>query len=237
MIKATKSSQPLFQTVEVEKDKAGGFSIRLNDNLLTTPARAPFILPTSSLATLIQQEWVAQTNPVDHDALFYNQLCNAAIDVVRSDNPDFLYEIAKYALTDTACFHCDQPEDLKIQQQEKLSPFIENAAQKFGIPFAITYSLESPISEDNLKSLYAYLNQKDPFRLAGLQAACHLSKSFILAVALMEGEQSADDVFELSHLEELYSQQKWGEDAQEKALLDERKDRLKQLEVFFKALD
>jgi|GEM_PF-2510205 len=62
----------------VEED--GGFSVRLDDKPLKTPAKAAFTVPSQGLAQAIADEWSALDDKIDPTRLPFTKLCNAAID-------------------------------------------------------------------------------------------------------------------------------------------------------------
>ena len=78
---------------------------------------------------------------------------------------------------------------------------------------------------------------EDAFALTGLIAAAALFGSAILAFALRRGELTAEAAFELSRLDEIFQEERWGVDAEAAARADAVAKEAVSLGQWFRSLD
>jgi chaperone required for assembly of F1-ATPase len=76
----------------------------------------------------------------------------------------------------------------------------------------------------------------DDFALTALSQATGLSGSMLIGFALLQGELSAQQAFEAAALDELWSLERWGEDAEARARLDRMCAEFDALAAFIAAL-
>ena len=70
----------------------------------------------------------------------------------------------------------------------------------------------------------------DDFALTGLLYGCGLFGSAVLAMAVVEGELTATDAFEVARIDEAWQAQQWGEDDEAKAVTALRRVEARALE-------
>ena len=99
-------------------EEGGGWSIRLDERPVKTPARVPLSLPTEALAKAIGEEWSCVEGEIDPRAMPLTGFANAAIDRVAADREAFAKGLAKYAEADLACYRAEGPRGLVSRQEE-----------------------------------------------------------------------------------------------------------------------
>ena len=118
----------------VEQD--GGWAVELDARPVRTPARAPLILPTESLANAVAEEWRSVGEEIDPRAMPLTGLANAAIDRVAPERQAFADGLARYAEADLACYRSEWPPDLVERQAAGWDKLLSWARRRFDVDFA-----------------------------------------------------------------------------------------------------
>jgi len=184
--------------------------IRLDGRVVRTPARAELVVPTHALAEAIAEEWRAQGEEVDPRAMPLTGLANAAIDRIT---PEFAADLARYGETDLLCYRADGPDALIALQAAAWDPLLDWARGRYDIHFElVTGIMHRPQPAATVARLAEAVTSCDAFTLAGLQPLVTISGSLVTALALLEGVIDAEDAFDVTHLDELWQAEQWGED-------------------------
>ena len=187
--------------------------IRLDGRVVRTPARAELKLPTAALAEAVAEEWRAQEKDVDPRTMPFTGFANAAIDRVAPDPATFARGIAEYGETDLLCYRADEPPPLVERQSAQWDPLLDWARTRYDIHFEIvTGIMHRAQPEATVARLGEAVAAFDAFRLAALQPLVTISGSLVTTLALAEGLIGAEDAFAISHLDELWQAEQWGED-------------------------
>lgn len=207
-----------WKTVAV--NDSGG--IELDGRPVRTPARALLTLPTAALAEAVAEEWRGQGEEVDPRTMPLTGLANAAIDRVT---PEFVAGLAHYGETDLLCYRADGPDALVARQADAWDPLLDWARRRFDIHFElVTGIIHRPQPAKTVARLGEAVAACDAFCLAALQPLVTISGSLVTALALLEGEIEAQAAFAVTHLDELWQAEQWGED---ELALDAREARRK----------
>ncbi|UAK26001.1 ATP12 family chaperone protein [Sphingomonas nostoxanthinifaciens] len=189
-------------------------AILLDGRPVRTPARAPLVLPTTMLAEAVAAEWRAQGETIDPRAMPLTGLANAAIDRVAPDPAAFARPLAAYGETDLLCYRADAPDDLVATQAEAWDPLLAWARRRYDVDFVVTVGIVHVAQPpETVLRLAAALGTCDAFALAALSPLVTIGGSLVAALALTEGAIAADAAFDLTHLDELWQVEHWGEDA------------------------
>ena len=209
--------------VDVEQE-GEGWSIKLDDRAVRTPARALLVVPTKPLADAIAAEWNAVEDEIDPRAMPCTGLANAAIDRVAPDRPGFAAGLARYAESDLACYRSEWPPDLVERQAKCWDILLGWARRRYDVDFATTSGLmhvaQPPATVERLAHAVAAL---DEFRLAGLSPLVTIGGSLIAGLALLEGAISAEEAWAAVSVDERWQFEQWGSDAEAERALEARR--------------
>ncbi|WP_420142757.1 ATP12 family chaperone protein [Sphingomonas sp.] len=188
-------------------------AILLDGRAVRTPDRRPLSLPTQALARAVAEEWSAQVETIDPRAMPLAGLANAAIDKVAPDPAAFARPLAAYAQTDLLCYRADTPEVLAARQAAAWDPVLAWARRRYDVDFAVTAGIvHAPQPDATVVRLSHALAVLDPFRLTAMSPLVTIGGSLVVALAVMEGELAPDAAFEITHLDEIWQAERWGED-------------------------
>ncbi|TDL27571.1 ATP12-domain-containing protein [Rickenella mellea] len=213
--RAEASLTRFWKEVGIERTK-NGFSITLDKRPLKTPSGNLLIVPTEKklLATLIANEWENQRKVLKPHALPITSLTSRAIDGLTDEGvrDDVHSELLKYFDTDTICFHNDEPPVLAQLQENSWSPVLSWTREEFDVEVLVFRSLlnsgQPAATKEALKNV---LESFDEWQIAGMERATYVTKSFIIALALVKGRLSVEDAAQAAHVEVNSQIKRWGE--------------------------
>ena len=188
-------------------------AILLDGRPVRTPARASLILPTAALAEAVAGEWRMQGEEIDPRTMPLTGLSNAAIDRVAPDPAAFARPLADYAESDLLCYRAEAPAELIARQAEAWDPLLDWARTRFDIAFVVTSGIvHAPQPPATVARLSEALLARDAFALAAMSPLVTIGGSLVTALALAEDAIDADRAFDVTHLDELWQAERWGED-------------------------
>lgn len=202
----------------------GGYRISLDGRLVSTPAKAPLLLPTKSLADAVASEWAAQEGKIDPRQMPFSCSANSAIDRVMPQFDEVASLIAAYGGSDLLCYRAPHPQELKHRQSEAWDPLLGWAHQTFGVRLAVTEGI-APVSqaEADLTKLATRVQGFSAFELVAVHDLVALSGSLILGLAAAAGYASADYLWSLSRIDEDWQTEQWGEDEEATQTADRKR--------------
>jgi chaperone required for assembly of F1-ATPase len=188
-----------------------GFQLEREGNILLTPAKNPFIIPTRALAEAIANEWAPIKRVPRPEQIPLTQYINTALDIVAKDRAKTQSEAASYLPTDLLVIRTTDPVELSEQQAKLWQPWLDWAAKTHGIHLKPAYNLvpDAPAPE-SLATLERALSELDIFHLTAVSVGAGLFGSIILALAVGQGELAANTALQLALLEESHQTAKWG---------------------------
>lgn len=190
-----------------------GFEVHLDGRPVRTPAKRRLALPGEGLAQAISREWSDQGEDLDTHGMRLTRLANGAIDRIADCRDPVVSEIAGYAETDLVCYRAAEPEALRRRQETGWTPLVDWIERRHEIVLTVTTELlPSPQPAESLAKVRKIVEDRNDFRLAGLQLAVAASGSIVIALALAEGEIDASRAWELSLVDETWQIENWGED-------------------------
>lgn len=208
-------------TVEWEE---GGWSIRLDERPVRTPARAALVVPTQALAEGVADEWRDVSGEIDPRAMPLTGLANAAIDRVAPAREAFAAGLAKYADADLACYRAEGPRALTALQEQEWDKLLGWARRRYDVDFACTSGLlhvaQPAATIERLGHAVATL---DPFHLAGLSPLVTIGGSLVAALAVLEKAMRAERAWDAVSVDERWQLEQWGADADAEAALESRR--------------
>lgn len=226
-----------YQTASVAETEAG-FGVRLDARQLRTPGGAVFVSPTRALAEAVAEEWAAQDALLVPASMPVTQLAFAAIDGASRGRDERINYVVAYGETDLCCHRAEAPAALATRQAETWDPLVNWGAQALGADLPVVTGVIA--AEPKLEALAALCSAAvalDDFRLTALAQATGVAGSVLIAFALLRGRLDATAAFEAAALDDLWSQARWGEDAEAQARLLRVRKELEALERFIGALE
>lgn len=154
-----------------------------------------------------------------------------AVSEIKQHRHQVIGRLLDFAKTDLLFFWGEKRE-LFLLQQEKWLPVLDWASAELGIGLKKTETLDVPDNSAMQNPFIGVLSSMSDKELACFYAAALNMRSVLLAWALVKGRINADEAYNLSYLEELWQNQKWGVDAEADCRRKERHAELTAIESF-----
>lgn len=226
-----------YKTVEVEPEE-GGFAVRLDGRAVRTPKGGRLVLPTRGLAELVAEEWRAQGDVLEIAGMHATRLANTAIEQIPRAREETADSVASYAASDLLCYFAEEPAALVERQRRHWEPVLQRIEAEAKLSFLRAAGIvHQPQPDETLAEVRAIALGLDDFRLAGLAFGAALFGSAILGVALSRGWVGGQQAFELSRLDEIWQEEKWGVDEEAAERAERLRGEALMLERWFRALD
>ncbi len=226
-----------FYTVVTTQPDEGGWSIRLDDRPIKTPAKATLALPTEALAQAVMAEWDAQDERIDMASMTLTKLANVALDRTPDTRAAMADELAKYAETDVVCYHAEAPSPLRERQYASWQPWREWAGKTHDI---VLVSVDGIVAvaqpQASLDAVRAHAIGLDDFRLTALLWGCSLLGSAVLAIAVEQAALDASEALTLASIDEDWQIETWGHDEEAASFRAVREKEAVALGLWFAAL-
>ena len=236
MADAAEPPRRFYKSVHVVEGE-GGFSIRLDERGLRTPARSVLVMPTQALARLLAAEWEAQGERIAMASMPATRLAFTAADRVRAARAEVCAEIARYGGSDVLCYFAEAPRRLEERQIQAWVPLLEWADEALGLHLVRTVGIAHVTQpRETLERVAALAGELDDFALAGLGHATALFGSAVLALALQRDKLGGALALDLSRLDEIYQAEVWGADAEAALRVESMTAEALMLEAWFGAL-
>ncbi len=191
----------------------GGFAITLDTRTLRGPKGGQVILPTRALADQVAQEWAEQGETLLLAGMHATRLANTAIESIPQAREATAQSIADYAASDLVCYFATEPAGLVEREARLWGPVLDRIEAETALRFVraagIVHQAQPPQTLARIKALALEL---DDFALTGLAFGTALFGSAVLAISLHRGWLSAQEAFDLSRLDDVWQEEKWGVD-------------------------
>src|SRR5690242_8249898 len=125
-----------YQEVSVVETPEG-FEIHLDGRVLRTVAKRPLVLKAKPLAELVANEWKAQKDLINADAMPATRLANIALDRVAETRQAMNDEMMMYAETDLLS-HRAKEDELSALQAKHWNGVLQFLQEKYGIRIVTT---------------------------------------------------------------------------------------------------
>jgi chaperone required for assembly of F1-ATPase len=168
----------------------------------------------------VAEEWAGQGEVLEIPLMHATRLANTAIESVPAARQETADSVASYAASDLLCYFAEEPLALVERQQRHWGPVLEWIEAEAKAAFVRAAGIvQQPQPEATLARVREIALELDDFSLTGLAFGAALFGSAILAIALQRGWATGDQAFELSRLDDLWQEEKWGvdEEAAERA--------------------
>jgi len=207
-----------YKAASVADDGAG---ILLDERRLKTPRGAAFAAPTRALAEAMASEWHAQSEHIVPSRMPLTQFAFAAIDITPSRRDEIADHVAKFGETDLLCHRAAGPPSLVTRQTMLWDPLVARSARELGVILPVVVGVTpAPTNAEALETLRAHAAALDDFQLTALAQATGAAGSVLIAFAMLHGRLTGEAAFNAAALDDIYSLETWGEDAEARARLD-----------------
>ncbi len=190
-----------------------GWAILLDGKPVKTLARSKLEIESKPIADAVAEEWRAQKDFINPDAMPLTRLCNITLDRVPHDRALLIDDIARYSETDLVCYHAPGSESLGRMQHATFEPLLEWARVAYALDFAVTDGI-MPIDQppETLSNARALVEQANDGELAALALMVPLLGSYLLSVALWKGRIDIEQALKAARLDETLHDEKYGVD-------------------------
>ncbi len=203
-------------TVEPEGD---AFAVKLDGRSVKTPGKKLLALPTRAAAELVAGEWRAQGETIEPESMPATRIANTAIDAVADQAEAVFEDIVRYSGSDLLCYRADGPQELVERQQERWDPVLAWLAEVHSARFILIEGVihqEQP--EEAVAAFAAALEaERSPLALSCLHVVTTIAGSAMLTLALRDRHLTLEEVWALAHLDEDWTDEHWGVDAEAEA--------------------
>lgn len=195
-----------------------GFAVALDHRRIKTPAKAALLLPTRPMAEAVAAEWDAQEEVINPLSMPVTRSANAALDKVRHQRIEVAEMLAAYGDTDLLCYRADAPAELVARQSGQWDPALDWAHETLGVRLIPRRGvIHQPQDAETIDRLAAPVYRMTHFQLAAFHDLVSLSGSLILGFAAARNWRDADDIWQLSRLDENWQEEQWGADDEAQA--------------------
>ncbi len=190
-----------------------GFTVRLDERPIKTPAKRALVLPTRGYAEVVAAEWDAQEGEIKPDLMPATKTANAALDKVAVQHGEVADMLADYGDSDLLCYRADRPDDLIARQNAHWDPMLDWAERTLGARLKTrTGVMHVPQDPRALEVLRQRTHALSAFELAAFHDLVSLSGSLILGFAASLEARPATEIWALSRLDEEWQAEQWGRD-------------------------
>ena len=178
------------------------WTVLLDGSPVVTPYGCLLTVPSQALALGIAAEWESQTRFVVPGRIPLITLAATTIDVVPVRRGNLVHQILQFLNTDTVCYRTPEPAELFQHQSRVLDPLVAWFQERFGATLRVTASIYAPDQSDEvLGRVQDFLTGKDHWELAAIDSLVHPLTSFVLTLAVLEGQVSPEEALKLSRTE------------------------------------
>jgi len=215
----------------------GGYSVVLDGRAVRTPAKAPLVVPTRRLAEMLAEEWRAQGDTLQPEAMPATRAANAAIDKVRGQKEEVTELLAAYGDSDLVCYRAEAPQALVAREARAWDPLLDWTAHRYGHrPVARVGVIHAPQPKPLLDSLQADIARLNSFELTAFHDLVAMSGSLIIGLAVLDQYAGPEELWQASRIDEDWQIEQWGEDEEAAALAEGRRESFLNAARFYFAL-
>ncbi len=198
-----------------------GFCIALDGKNVKTPMGKLLHCKSQQLAQQIAQEWEAQSQAINADAMPLTRLLTITLDRVPLDRSALLTDIANYCETDLLFYRepltadSEAARELRLLQQKHFTPILDWCSNSIGAAFMVTDGV-MPVAQppQALRALVDAFAAADDHMLAALAMMTPLLGSALLSLAIWKGAVGVEQALVAARLDEAVQAKYWGEDGE-----------------------
>ena len=202
-----------WEKVSIKKISHNSFQIMLDERILQTPLKRELVLPNLNLTQEIVKEWDQDSKNINTETMIFYGLMSTSLDKIIDNRNLYIDDILDYIDTDLICYRAENPKELVELQKNKWDPIILLIEKYISTKVQIFQGILPKKQHANVHSkLNNLINQFNIFEISALHRITNITGSILLSLCVLKKDISANDVFELSFLDELWQEKNWGFD-------------------------
>lgn len=201
-----------------------GFGVSLDGRPVRTPAKAVLSVPNEAVAARIAAEFDAQIEKIDPNTMPYTRTANAAIDKVSIQHAVVADMLAEYGDSDLLCYRADSPDELVQRQSDNWDPLLDWAATALNARLLPRVGvMHDPQNAQALDELRNRVHALGVFELTAFHDLVAISGSLVIGFAAKDALKSAEDLWDISRVDEIWQQEQWGADEEAQEMAEQKK--------------
>lgn len=186
-----------------------GHRVFLDERELQTPYKNPLIFPTKKLADAVAEEWESVAGEINPNLMPMTKMSNSAVERIPNQRKEIENHLLEYLESDLLVYRAAEPAELANKQKQWDAPI--EWAKQHRIELTPTQGIIAvDQSPDNIAHARAWLEKLTNYQLVSFYEYVVITGSFVLAMAVFEGEMSAEEAFDLSRLDDDFQAETWG---------------------------
>lgn len=202
-----------------------GHSVTLDDKTIRTPSRNALAVPSRAVADIMVAEWTAQQEFIDPLSMPVTRLANSVLDAISTEEQIAAVrdDIAKYFGSDLLFYRASHPDALIEREAAAWDPVLFWVAEELNAHFILAEGVMHVGQPAQALAAAQAALPTDSWRVAALHMVTTITGSALLALALLRGRLSADEVWAAAFVDEDWNAEKWGLDEEAAARRAARK--------------
>jgi chaperone required for assembly of F1-ATPase len=201
----TNGKTPRFYRRVGVVEAEGEYAVTLGGRLIDTPHGNLFTVPSSKLAWAIAFEWNCQITHIKPHSMPLMHIATVAIDQMMAQRETTEGLLAEIIHTDQICHrNVDQPGLLKLQRKFQ-DPVLEWFERKHGCKINTTdtqFAVDQ--EEDTIEKVKEIIQGLNSWELAIVDTLTMVTRSLVVALAVVDKAATAKQCYEMARLEENY---------------------------------
>lgn len=192
----------------------GGHAITLDSKTVRTPSRNALAVPARAIANIMAAEWQAQQEFIDPLSMPVTRLANSVIDAIATEEQIAAVrdDIAKFFGSDLLFYRASHPDALIAREAAAWDPVLFWAAEELGAHFIMAEGVMHVSQPEAAVAAARAALPGDAWQVAALHLVTTITGSALLALALLRGRLSAEEVWSAAFVDEDWNAEKWGLD-------------------------
>jgi chaperone required for assembly of F1-ATPase len=140
------------------------------------------------------------------------RLANSVIDGVADAPAAVAADAGKYLASDLVCYRAEAPEGLVARQAGAWDPILAWAHETLGARFLPAQGMTYVAQPESALAAARAAFPHDPWQLGAFHAVTTLTGSALLALAALHGRLTAEEAWQVAHVDEDWNMEFWGRD-------------------------